>query len=346
MNSVHGGDVSRVSARTGIAVERILDFSANVNPLGLPVCAMEQLARDASDPRVLMQYPDPEAAQLRRALSQRLHIPVENIVIGAGADALIHAAVRALAPQRCLISVPAFSEYERAARACGCPVHRGQTAQPGDLVILNNPHNPTGACASRVEMLERIRVIRAAGATVLADEAFIDYVPEAAITRDATSMRGVVAVRSLTKFFGCPGLRVGYAVAAPETAAALTAQLSAWPVTTLAINALTAALGDEQYIRATLENNRRAIGPLVAGLERLGCRPLPPSANFILFEVPTGICASDIREQLIRHHAFLVRGCDSFDGLELGRYLRIAVRTEDENSRLLEALASLLGDKI
>ena len=220
MNSVHGGDVSRVSARTGIPVERILDFSANVNPLGLPARAMEQLAHDARDPHLLMQYPDPEASQLRHALSQRLHIPVESIVIGAGADALIHATVRALAPQRCLIPVPAFSEYERAARACSCPVHCTQAAQPGDLVVLNNPHNPTGACASRAEMLERIRVIRAAGATVLADEAFIDYVPEAAITRDAASIPGVVAVRSLTKFFGCPGLRVGYAVAAPETAAA------------------------------------------------------------------------------------------------------------------------------
>jgi threonine-phosphate decarboxylase len=346
MNSVHGGDVSRVSAQTGIPVERILDFSANVNPLGLPACALEQLERDARDPRLLMQYPDPEASELRRVLGQRLHVPVENIVIGAGADALIHAAVRALAPQRCLIPVLAFSEYERAARACGCPVHRGKTAQPADLVVLNNPHNPTGACVSRTEMLERIRLIRAAEATVLADEAFIDYIPEAAITRDAASIPGVVAVRSLTKFFGCPGLRVGYAVAAPETAAQLAAQLSAWPVTTLALKALTAALGDQQYIRSTLENNRRARGPLVAGLERLGCRPLPPAANFILFEVPAGVRASEIREQLIRQHAILVRNCDSFDGLEPGRYLRIAVRTEDENSRLLEALASVLGDKI
>ncbi len=155
-----------------------------------------------------------------------------------------------------------------------------------------------------------------------------------------------MAVRSLTKFFGCPGLRVGYAVAAPETAAALAAQLSAWPVTTLALHALTAALGDEQYIQATLESNRRARGLLVAALEQLGCRPLPPAANFILFEVPNGVGASDIREQLISQHAILVRDCDSFAGLEPGRYLRIAVRTESENSRLVAALASVLGDKI
>ncbi len=112
--------------------------------------------------------------------------PVENIVIGAGADALIHAAVRAL---RASVT-PSFpfrpSRNTNAPPApCGCPVHHGQAAQPEDLVVLNNPHNPTGACASRAEMLERIGQIRAAGATVLADEAFIDYVPEAAITRDA-----------------------------------------------------------------------------------------------------------------------------------------------------------------
>jgi threonine-phosphate decarboxylase len=354
----HGGDVERVSREFRIPAETILDFSANVNPLGLPARAMESLARAARDGRLLMQYPDPEASVLRSALSQRLEIPVESIVVGAGADSLIHAALRAIAPQRCILPVPAFSEYARACRAFGCAIHpikltadegfalpEGalRASRPGDLVILNNPHNPTGRCATRSEMLDRIAAIRSSGAAVLADEAFIDYVPDAAITREAAAASGVIAIRSLTKFFGCPGLRVGYAVAAPETAHTIAAQFSAWPVTTLALHALAEALDDIEYLRATLERNRRARARLADALERLGCRVFPPSANFIFFQIPNGFHASEVRDTLIRERAILVRECDSFEGLEPGRYLRIAVRSECENDRLTEGLTAIFG---
>jgi threonine-phosphate decarboxylase len=357
--TAHGGDVERVARENGLVAERILDFSANVNPLGLPLRARERLARDASDWRALARYPDPAATALRRALSGRLHVPVESIVVGAGADALIHAAVRALAPKRCVIPVPAFAEYERACRAFGCAVQtiplqadeglvlRAESlrvAQLGDVVVLNNPHNPTGACLSGATMQEHIRVIQSAGAAVLVDEAFIDYLPDASITHIAASMPSVIVIRSLTKFFGCPGLRAGYAVAAPETARMLAEQLPAWPVTALALDSLTEAFGDAEYCRVTLESNEKARANLVSGLARFGCRVFPPSANFIFFEVPKAMDALEIRSRLIREHAILVRECDSFRGLERGRYLRIAVRTESENQRLLDALAAVLTE--
>lgn len=350
MTPAHGGDVDRVSRQFGVPAETMLDFSANINPLGLPARAMERLARDARDEPLLMRYPDADASVLKDALTRRLGLPADSIVIGAGADSLIHATVRAMAPRRCIIPVPAFSEYERASRAYGCAIHRIEltadalrVVRPGDLVILNNPHNPTGACASRAEMLDRIATVRLAGAAVLADEAFIDYVPDASITAEAASTPGVIAVRSLTKFFGCPGLRVGYAVAAPETACALAAQLSAWPVTTLALNTLAEALGDDGYIRTSLESNRRARAHLVDSIAKLGCRVFPPAANFIFFQIPDAFRASEVRERLIREYAILVRDCDSFEGLERGRYLRIAVRLESENQRLAAALAAVFG---
>ncbi len=343
MRAAHGGNVEQIASESGVPAGRILDFSANVNPMGLPACARERLARDAGDARLTMRYPDPQASELRQVLSQRLGISGASIVIGAGADALLHAAVRALAPRVCVISLPAFSEYERACRALGCEVAHGDSSTgAGDLVVLNNPHNPTGSCASREQMQERVAAIRATGASVLADEAFIDYVPEAAITRDAASDERVVAVRSLTKFYGCPGLRVGYAVAAPETARALTAQMAAWPVSTLALNTLATALGDEEYARATLRRNAQARTALVAALRALGCRPLPATANFVLCEVPEGVEALELRTRLIREHAILARECDSFAGLAQGRFLRIAVRLEDENARLVAAMAAVL----
>jgi threonine-phosphate decarboxylase len=342
----HGGGVERASRESGIPAERILDFSANVNPLGLPRRAAERLARDVRDPRLLLQYPDADSHELRNVLSQKLSLPTESIVLGAGADSLIHAAVGALAPRRCIIPVPAFLEYGRACRAYGCairniPLEARELFDPGDLVIYNNPHNPTGACVSRAEMLNRIATARARGATVLADEAFIDYVPGAAITPEAATQPGVIAVRSLTKLFGCPGLRVGYAVAAPETASALRAQLPAWPVTTLALNALSEALSDDAYIRDTLETNALARALFAAALDGLGCHVFPSAANFLFVRLPNAFPATNVRDRLLRDHAILVRECESFEGLERGHYLRVAVRGESENASLIEALAGL-----
>jgi threonine-phosphate decarboxylase len=338
----HGGDVDRVAQEAGISAERLLDFSANVNPMGLPAGAAERLAREAADPRWVARYPDPAARELRRLLSLRLAVPGECIVIGAGADSLIHAAVRAFQPKRCLFTVPAFSEYERAARAFGCEVRAMPvTAEARDLIVFNNPHNPTGACATRAEMLGRIHHARAVGCFVLADEAFIDYAPEAAITSEAAGCSGVIAIRSLTKFFGCPGLRVGYAVAAAETARQVAAQLPAWPVTTLALNTLAEALKDTEYARRTIETNQQARASLSGALSSLGIHVYPSAANFLFLKLPARLSALRVRDQMIRVHAIVVRECDSFGNVEPGRHLRVAVRTENENARLVTALGSV-----
>jgi threonine-phosphate decarboxylase len=355
MSLDHGGDVEAAARELGIRPEEILDFSANLNPAGLPPRAAARLAREAADLGLLARYPDPSARELRTVLAAQLYIPVESIVVGAGADALIHAALRAFAPRRCVIPVPAFSEYARACAAVSAVVVRiplraedGFQLQreawseiaPGDTIIFNNPHNPTGACATRDEMLDRIAAARSRGATVLVDEAFIDYVPEAAITPTAAARDGVIAIRSLTKFFGCAGLRVGYAVASRETARAIQRQLPAWPVTGLAANALAEAVTDREYARATLDQNARARERLAQNLGALGCHVLPGAANFLLIELPPGVVAGDVRERLFRS-GILVRSCDTFEPLTPGRYLRIAVRREDENARLAAALAPI-----
>lgn len=342
----HGGDVDRVAREIGIPADRLLDFSANVNPMGLPARAAERLAREASNPRILSQYPDPEAHELRSLLSCRLDVPADSIVIGAGADSLIHATVYAFAPRRCVIPVPAFSEYARACRAYGCAIHTVPfnatvAFNPGDLAIFNNPHNPTGACANRTEMLDRIANARESGAAVLVDEAFIDYSPADAITRDAATRTGVVAIRSLTKFFGCPGLRVGYAVASPETAASLARRVPAWPVTTLALNALAEALRDSEYVRETLERNQRDRTRLSEALTRLGIAVSLSAANFLFLRLPDRLPAAPVRDRLLRQHAILVRECDSFEGVEPGRYFRVAVRNESDNTRLIQALETV-----
>src|SRR5580658_1909720 len=111
--TVHGGDVWQVGDELGIAASEILDFSANINPRGLPPPARERLRRDASDCRLLSFYPDPSARRLREALSQQRAVTPDAIVVGPGAESLLTPILRCLQPERALVPVPAFGEYRR-----------------------------------------------------------------------------------------------------------------------------------------------------------------------------------------------------------------------------------------
>ena len=353
----HGGDVEQVAREFEISPDALLDFSANINPRGLPHRALQRLARDSADLALLMRYPDPQARDLRDVISGRLRIPGEAIAVGNGAAALIAATIRTLQPRRCLAPAPGFAVYRQACALAGCEWHplsleaatdfaldaprlcRTLSGGAYDLLILNNPHNPSGALTSADSMRRVLDAATASGTAVLIDEAFIDYASHAAVTACAAHRTKTVAVRSLTKFYGCPALRIGYAVAEPEIARRLAEELTAWPVTSLANGAMCEALGDTEYARATLDENERQRDWLTAALQAIGFRVFPSAANFLLLRLPNGFpCSSALRETLIQAHRILVRNCDSFEGLETGRYIRIAVRGHSDNQALVQAL--------
>ncbi len=359
--AIHGGDVWRVAAEYGMAAEQLLDFSANVNPRGFPAGAMRRLMRDAADAALLMRYPDPSAEELRRALGERLGVSKKAIIVGAGAEALLAAALRTFGARRCLVPVPSFSEYARACAASGaalhpCPLYpasgfrlngekfcRLLRSGRWDLAIINNPHNPSGALVDANELRLVLDTAARAGANLLLDEAFIDYAEHASMAREAARRPGVIVVRSLTKFYGCPALRVGYAISAPDSISRMAAEIPTWPVTLLALNALREALRDEDYTRDTLQENAAERARLSADLEAIGARVFPSTANYLLVRLKEEWApAARLRERLIREHRILVRNCDSYEGLETGRYIRVAVRSATENSRLLHALETVL----
>jgi threonine-phosphate decarboxylase len=152
-------------------------------------------------------------------------------------------------------------------------------------------------------------------------------------------------VRSLTKFYGMPALRVGYSVSTPERAAQIEAHLPAWPVTTLAASAAVEAVKDERYARETLraatEDRQRLRDRLVA----IGLDACPSAGNFLLLHLAeAALDSTAMRETLIRRHRIIVRDCRSFDGLEDGRFIRVAVRSCADNERLVDAIDAVLRE--
>jgi threonine-phosphate decarboxylase len=358
--TVHGGDVWQVGEELGIAASGLLDFSANINPRGLPCRARERLAQDASNARLLSCYPDPSARRLREALSQQLGVTPDAIVVGPGAESLLTPILRYLQPTRALVPVPAFGEYRRVCeqeriefspfplqrselfrmpvdRLCDCI----ELQSPG-VVLLNNPHNPSGAMLDQreVQRVADTATATATGATLLLDEAFIDYVPDASLVREAAAQPGLIVIRSLTKFYGCPALRVGYAVAHPDTIRAVRSLLPTWPVTQLAIDTLAEAIGDHEYAEASLRENAVERKRLSDSLIGLGLVVFPSAANYLFLELHADMpAASELRSRLIAKHRILIRNCDSYEGLASRRYVRVAIRSGEENCRLIQALA-------
>lgn len=358
----HGGNLEEVAARYGWAAEDLIDFSANVNPAGPPGGVMSRLAQLVSDRGMLARYPDPDCRALRDAISAHLDVEPICIVVANGSAALLDVVLRALRPKRCLLPIPAFSEYYRGLLAANVEcsffqldAHHNFELEADTFVstsrqdqcnfwIISNPHNPSGSAIAPQALLALATRALELNATVLLDEAFIDYCPELSLSRSAVTLRNVVILRSITKFYGLAGLRVGFAVTNPDYADLLRIQVPSWPVSNLAMLAAIEALLDGDYAERTLSSCRSERDWLGKRLAQLGLQPFPSVANFVLVRLPPGApSAISVRESLITQYGIVIRDCSSYRGLEQGRYFRIAVREHAANEKLIHALKEVLA---
>jgi threonine-phosphate decarboxylase len=210
-----------------------------------------------------------------------------------------------------------------------------------DMAILCNPNNPTGALATKAEMVEILRSCCENGVRLVVDEAFMDFAEADSLVKDAVQSSSLIVLRAFTKFYGMPGLRVGYAIADTGTAQRLRRGQEPWTIDTPSEQAAIAALTDWGYAKKTRRYIAKGRDRLLADLRLIqGVEPFPSSANFILLKI-AGIDSQLLTDRLGRR-GLLVRDCSSFPGLD-NRYIRIAVRTWWQNRRLLKALREILG---
>ena len=327
---MHGGNVWQ-----GPSPDVWLDFSANLRPDGAPDWVVQAMARGIGEARY---YPDVSMRAAKEGLAAYAGVRADCVLPLSGGIAAIDAVCRAGAG-RVLITPVTFGEYARRARACGREVLYGrrETMKGGDTLFLCNPNNPTGLAREREEVLQLYAETQAAGATLIVDEAFIDYCPQYSVRREAARESGLIVLGSLTKALCIPGARLGYLIAQAETVARLEAASAPW-----GLNAFAAAIARElpghlSEIRAEAERTAQRRARFAAALYALGATVYPSQANFLLadFGRPMGGAVAALREAGI-----LVRDCASF-GLS-DAHLRLAVKTDTENARLLEALKEIL----
>ena len=347
----HGGDI--VGARE-IWKGELLDFSANLNPLGMPE-SVRKAAEDAV--REAIHYPDPLCRELCAAIARRDNVTPEHILCGNGAADLVFRLAFSQRPRRVLVTAPTFSEYQDAVQAAGGEViyHRLMPKNNFDLTeaVLDDlddgldmaffctPNNPTGRLIDRELMLRILERCREKGIRVVVDECFLslsDPGEQMSLAGELEHFPNLVLLRAFTKSYAMPGLRLGYCLSAD---AALLDGLSRcaqpWSVSGPAQAAGLAALAEQEHPARARQLIAVERSWLIDALRALRLQVFPSQVNYILFRAP-GV--DDLKERLLVH-GVLIRSCANYVGLG-SDYYRVAVRPHQENEELIGAMKEVL----
>ncbi|WP_163559590.1 threonine-phosphate decarboxylase [Halomonas sp. NO4] len=372
----HGGQAAPLLARYALPADHpLLDFSANLNPLGPPAWVPARLA--ATSPG-LARYPAPDYRSAREAIAREAGVTVEQVLLTNGGAEAIFLVAAAHAGGRALIAQPTFTEYARACRAFGLtiedyplapadfsldPERLGASLAPGTLLWLCRPNNPTATLVSR-DAVERLLTLAAASdCRVVVDEAFIDFVtpPEESLAPLLGRFDNLILLRSLTKLYALPGLRVGYLLASESLVHQFHVRQPPWSVNHLAAELVAPLVDDSVFLARTRQWLAEEQPRLQAGLVATGLEVIPSRTNFFLVrpgaesektagqsqldmmgEPGTGrregrAATETLFERLLRS-GILARHTHGFPGLD-GGWLRLALRDRSDNDRLLAALA-------
>lgn len=331
--------------------EKILDFSSNISPIGPPPGVKKYLKNNLDS---IKTYPDPDSRSTRKNLRQYTGIPESQITVGNGATEIIYNFCHAFLQKRpVLIPIPTFGEYEAASKLYGAKISFFKTMNLNDnldifvkqipkdgCVFLCNPNNPTGVLTKKNDIKRIVASAAEKSSLVFVDECFIELVP-----RSDESVSGLIrqypnllVLRSLTKSFGLAGVRVGYAMGSKEMIDILNKIKIPWNISGPAQRAADIALHHTSYIDKAKKTIKKESEFLQSKISEInGFEYHDASANFIL--IKTRHRAKTIQKKLLKYD-ILVRDCSSFRGLD-GNYIRIAVRTRDENRQLIKAMKKI-----
>ena len=342
---VHGGDVYRHP--------QAIDFSANMNPLGVPASVIAAATESLSK---IERYPDVFKNKLRAALAIYEGVDSEHIICGNGAAELIFALTLALKPRKALLPIPTFAEYEQALRAVDCDIKYYQmvkdfTLDEGildyideeqDIMFICNPNNPTGFVVDSDLMTKIIKKCQVCQVFLVVDECFQDFIEEA----DVHTLKGTLTadspiflLKAFTKRYAMPGIRLGYGLCQEaKVLAKMNQVMQPWNISIPAEAAGIAALQETAYVKKAQQLVQVERKYLMDELQKLPLTVYHSQANYIFFKGPDNLYDDCIKQNI------LIRDCQNYQGLSKG-YYRIAVRTHAENEKLVAVFMRILDDK-
>lgn len=348
----HGGNAKEISRNNKIDYDKILDFSANINPLGMPSCVKKAIIEGLDEAQ---KYPDITYFELKCAIGEFENINRENLILGNGAAEVLFNVVRGINPKNTLILAPTFSEYEEATKAINGNIIYYKLKEENDfhiqedildsinvdlnLIFICNPNNPTGVITSK-DLLVRILIkAKKNKVIVVIDESFLDFVEgNLSMISYINEYENLIIIKSLTKFFALPGIRIGYGICGNISLKEKIEIISpAWNINIFAEIATKTGIKDENYIKTSINFIKDEKKYLYDELKEInGLKVYEPSVNFILLKTLIKI---DLKNELLKNN-ILIRSCSNYEGLD-NSYYRIAVRTHEENSQLIKNIKKI-----
>lgn len=346
---MHGGDVYRNEVE--------LDYSVNINPMGIPEKINEVLKESIKD---IYHYPDIECAKAKEAIADYYSIDPAKVLLGNGASELIMAVCHAIRPQKALLLAPSFLGYEKALEAVDCEISYFHLLEEEDFVVsdrlveeicktkpdilfLTNPNNPTGHVLES-KMVNRIaEACEVEGTYLVLDECFLELTEnyKETLIYGMERYSKLFILRAFTKSFAIPGVRLGYGICDDRNLCEKIAkQLPEWNVSIFAQNVAVAAIKESAFLDGSRLFIKQERNFLKKHLEELGLKVYPSGANYLLFYESGEI---DWYEKLLAKK-ILIRDCSNYEGLTKGFY-RIAVRTPQDNRKLMEAMEEIVEDE-
>lgn len=350
--AVHGGKTRALAQRAGCRENEIIDFSANINPLGPPEQIRSVISRAVED---ISKYPDSESLKLRACIAQAHGTTPESILPGNGSTELIFTIPRAVRLKRAVIPVPSYSDYTVACLQAGMQVEHvyleadaefevtpdllTRKIAGGEMVFLGQPNNPTGRYVDPEIVIDAAH--RCPETLFVVDESFGDFV-ESHESLISVSLPNILVVKSLTKFYAIPGLRLGFVHGPSQLIDSVADLLPSWTVNTFAHAVGCAILEDHEYAARSLNANNVERDHLMSRLREIPeLRVFKSAANFILLRIEKPNVDGHRLADRALNERIALRVCDSFEGLD-SRYIRIAVRNREENEYLVEVLRAAL----
>ncbi len=360
MSHVHGGNIEQARQKYNLHNKKIIDFSANINFMGPPI-AIKGLLRKKW--QLITRYPEPQAMAFKKELAEQLNIQPQNIIIGNGAVEIIYQLLHILQPGVCLIPAPSFSEYEYAVRSIKKDIKRIYLQEDNnfrinideyinnfknvDIAFICNPHNPTGMILKKDKIMEIIKAACEDNVWLIIDESFIDFVIKSkdyTIIDNIKKYNNLFLIRSLTKFFAIPGLRLGYGIGPEKLIEEMEMRRDPWSVNILAQEAGKIAIKDKEYIRDTKIVNKKERNYFYKELKKIkNIKVFKPAANFIFIKILNKLTTRELID-IMAMSGILVRDCNSYCGLN-NKYIRVAVKSRKENKKLLTVLNNVINNR-
>lgn len=354
MELLHGGNIYDEEIEKLKNETKILDFSANINPLGMP----DRVKRAVTEALEKAQhYPDPLCRKLKAALAAEHGVPEEYLICGNGGADLIYRLAYALRPKRALLTAPTFAEYEEALKQTGTEFiyYRmdsdyqvksdilDQMNEDPDVMFLCNPNNPTGLLVDEDLLLRILEKAERKGIFLVLDECFLDFTgqEERSMIAKTGDCSCLFILKSFTKMYAMPGIRLGYGICGNQRLLKRMERAGqCWGVSVLASEAGIAALQEKEYKQMAVALVRKERSFLIRELEKLGLQVWAGQADYLFFRAP-GI--TDLYERLLPH-GILIRRCGNYRGLDK-TYYRTAVKDHESNMRLIRTMEQVLDTR-